>query len=371
VTRLLDDRKAGPIADSESYRRVMSKFTPDSHLTFYMGSEFYAGVLELDKLSSENVKAEEQKMLEAFRSLGMTGWSAGFAARFGDDHLAMKSYSWMGADSPLLPVFQTRNDPTPFVRTLPSEPWMVYLARADLRELWKVVRRVLDADPEAAAGYQTAFATAKEQIGVDLETELIDQLSGNLGLLINHVSPVGGDALLIAQVSDPDRFRETLTKLSVVARAAMSNPEGPQLMDDTVGDTPFYRITMPPVGDVCVGVVRDHLVATASRERFTAIAEGGPGFAETIASPDVRKALGERASSVFYVDFAKLSKDAEGLIPMLGPAGTTIQQVLNELSEWSITTRSDSEGTWQDFKLTSRSPGIWKRVLELVAKNQS
>jgi hypothetical protein len=128
---------------------------------------------------------------------------------------------------------------------------------------------------------------------------------------------------------------------------------------------------MPPVGDVCVGVVRDHLVATASRERFTAIAEGGPGFAETIASPDVRKALGERASSVFYVDFAKLSKDAEGLIPMLGPAGTTIQQVLNELSEWSITTRSDSEGTWQDFKLTSRSPGIWKRVLELVAKNQS
>jgi hypothetical protein len=372
ATRLLDDRKSGSIAASESYRRVMGKFTEESHFTFYMGSEFYTGLIEFDKRPSDEAKAEEERMLEALRSFGMTEWTAGFSARFGDDHLVVKSYSWMGADSPFLPVFRTRNDPTPFVRNLPSEPWMVYLARADLRELWKVVRRVLDADPEMAQGYQTAFSTAKEQIGVDLETELIDQLSGNLGLLVNHVSPAGGDALLLAQVSDPDRFRETLAKLSVVARAAAGDSAGgPQIMDDTVGDVPFYRIAMPPVGNICVGVVRDHLVATASRERFVAIAEGGAGFGETIASAEVRQALAERGSSVFYIDFAKLSRDAEPVLPMLGPAGTTVQQVLNELSEWSIITRSDAEGTWQDFKLTSRNPGIWKRLLELVAKNQS
>jgi hypothetical protein len=372
ATQLIGDASAGSIGDEEVYQQVMSKFDPDADVTFYMSHRAYMKMMNLDQFEENTRGTDAEKigpiMEAAMEVLDADKWYGGGAGYLGDDHATLKAYSWIGKDNPMLEVYNVDNDPVRFLEGLSSEPLLTYLFRLDLAKVWSLVERILEADPEVDEEFRDGLAEANRDLGVDIEGDIIEQVDGNFGLLVNHFGLGGSDAVLFLQVSDPGRFRGALEKL--MAAASQAGPGGPSFIEDQIGDVKFHRLPVPMVGEVCFGLVSDHFVAAVSRARFESIVQGGGGFIESIANADVRAALREKRSSIFYINVGRLREDLSELAPMLGPDAAGATDILSEFSEVSAVMRPDDDGAWQECRIQGTSPGVWKRLARAVLESQ-
>ena len=68
---------------------------------------------------------------------------------------------------------------------------------------------------------QDAFAEIKAETEIDVEADIIGQLRGNMGLLVNRAAVMGTDLMLLAQVRDPERFQLTVDQLTYIGQTAI------------------------------------------------------------------------------------------------------------------------------------------------------
>jgi hypothetical protein len=248
--------------------------------------------------------------------------------------------------------------------------------RLDFGALWTALQPILESTRKGDddKSVKDAFAEVKQETGIDVEADLIRQLCGNMGILVSRAALMGSDLVLMVQVKDPARFQNTVAAFTKLARediekksAEKQGQPRAQIDEETVGGGTVYHVSMPPMAELMYGMIDDHFVAATLPLRFRAIADNGnDSFVDSIDNKDVRAALTDPTGSAFYIDFRALSRDAEGILPMMGPRGTTISQVLAELSELVATSRFDGEGIVQASTFSSTRPGIWKYLLGLV-----
>lgn len=373
--RLIDRSWGKPITQTDTYRKVMDRLPAEADVKVYMGPGLQRRMSNWGKskkqLAERGVSSED--MDRSYELMGLDKAMEGMSLRLGPDRLSLDSYTWVGKDSPILGWFKVGHDPVPFLRRTPAAPWMILLGRLNAGAVWRTLRPIMQqVQGDSSETVEDALARAKQEIGVDLETEVIDQIDGNVGFIVDRVSVMGQEAMVLAQVKDPDRFRATVATVTQRARDEMAansqaNPNRPatEIVEDSAGDVSFYRI-VAPMTEVCYGVVGDHFVVTTSSKHFREIVDGATGFVDELKNKDVKSALTSDASGVFYVDFRGFANDARGLLPMFGPAGEEYAQWLDELSELVSISRVDGEGGYQTATLTSTTPGIWKRLIALA-----
>lgn len=373
---LIEGAGDGTMDSSERYKSTMGKLPKDADLRVFIGPELQShlskwGTSE-EQLAEHGMSAEDVESW--YEMLGIEDMVTGSAVTLDADRLTINSYVWMGKDAAVRRWVETHADPVPFLRRLPSQPWMIGLGRVNMAAIWQDVRPLLDKMPrkEGEPSVEEELAEAKDELGIDIEADIFNQIDGNLGLLVNSASMMGSDVVLLAQVADPDRFGKVVERLTALAREdaakkAELHPEKPptEIVEEEVNGATVYRIAIPPMAMLCYGVVDDHFILTSTAGRFDEIALGGRGFIDEAESAEVRAGLSDPKSGVFYVDFKALSRDAEGVLPMLGPTGVTISQVLAELSELVAVTHVEKEGMDEVVTLTSTRPGIWKHIVEL------
>ena len=159
-------------------------------------------------------------------------------------------------------------------------------------------------DPAGFGDYAQAKKTIDRQLGVNLDDDLIGQLTGDVSASLS----IGGDFGVRAELKDPGAFERTLAK---VADVLPSFAEGAglgtvELSKPRAGDD-FYELTQAGGGGrVVFGVVDGSLVVASDRARADALAAAKP-----VEVP------GAEGSVTLSADAGEL---ASTLLQQLGPA---------------------------------------------------
>lgn len=375
--KLLKGAGRKTVESSGLYQKAMSKLPAESDARFYVGPELQSHMStwgKSDKTLAEHGMSRDQ-MQSWYRKLGFDEMVAGVAMRLEPDGFVMDGYSWFGKNGAARDWLVVDNDPVAFLHRTPATPWLLSLMRVNAGAMWRALSPMFkDVHVEGKQPpVEDGLADFKDKTGIDLEADLIDQIDGNIGLLVDRAAIVGTDVLFLLQVRDPARFQGVVDKATALARedldkkaAKGGNAAQMQIVEDDIAGAKVYRVSMP-MAELCYGIVGDHFVAASSVEHFRAVAEAGDtGFLDDLPNAQARAAAADPAGSVFYVDFRALSRDAQAILPMMGPKGTTISQVLAELSEMVTTSRVDDTGIVQATALTSTRPGIWKYLFGLL-----
>jgi hypothetical protein len=254
---------------------------------------------------------------------------------------------------------------------------IVMMSRINSAALYRSIRELMAlAKSDTVPSFDEQIDEAGEGMGMDLETDLFDQIDGNLGLMINRVQFMGADAVMLMQLADPDAFYDTVDGIAGWIELALNLKQdggksggGPpnqkqkaQMTEAEFDGVDYYKVMAPPAFEVCFGIVGDHFVVTVSETRFQAIVGGDGSFVETVGNRRVRETLAEPTGGVFYIDFEGVVRDLKAMAPMLGIKDGEIFEVLGQLSELTSVSTMDEHGMWSNTSLTAASPGVWKRL---------
>lgn len=363
---LLDRSRHHALADAQRYRDVAGRVARDGDVFVYLGagvSRQFAGARSHGGADRPSPQAVDRWMARWH----LDGGASALALRFAPDRLIVDGFNRIDERSPFAKVYAVDADVTSFFRRLASRPEILLLGRLNLSVVWPALREwIAMSRPDSLPPLDEALATAgKELGGVDVERDLIDQVRGNVGVLFNRIALMGGDVVGFVQLADPEAFRSTLKRL-VDAHNAMSAAPSfvprPQAVPDTLGGVAAYRLSFPPFGEICAGVVGDHLVVTFSRARFEKIAAGAGGFLAGLDNHDVRDAVAGDARGVFYADFRRVERDLQSFSRMFGGTRSQMMNTFSGLSElWGIA-RTEHGGTHASVTLTATRPGMWRRL---------
>jgi uncharacterized protein DUF3352 len=176
-----------------------------------------------------------------------------------------------------------------------------------IRDLAHIVRFAENAgqavDPAGFGDYAKAKKTIDTQLGVSLDKDLIDQLTGDVSSSVS----IDGKFGVRAQLKDPQAFRRTLAKVAdVLPSFAEGAGFGTVRLSKPKAGEDFYALAQPDGDSVVFGVVDDVLVVT-----------NDPAQAGRLAGEQPTAVSGAKGSVV-------LSADAQQLVTRLlgrfGPA---------------------------------------------------
>ncbi|MDH3196749.1 MAG: DUF3352 domain-containing protein [Candidatus Krumholzibacteria bacterium] len=363
----LDQLDRRRLTADDRYRRVAGGLDRKADVGAYVGPELYRAVFshgEPDELAAFGMSVEETEAL--YKEWGLDDASGVFSATFTATGVSGRGAGWIRPDSPLFEWYRLDADPTAFLRRTPADPWLANLGRINLGRAWRVLREAIPEPPaDSLPSLDERLEQMSETLKIDVERELIEQIDGNVLVLINRAAPMEADAALLVQVSDPARFRQTLAHI-VAESSDGEEGEPSSIVEDQVAGVSYYRSLLPVVGELCMGVIDDHFVLTLSRERFRAIAEGERGFAATLGNKSLQSAADDPTGTAFYLDFQGMLRDLEALAPMLG-GDDEMLALARELSHLVVVSRIGDGKTSSEFELVATNAGFWRRLLERFA----
>jgi hypothetical protein len=219
----------------------------------------YFNLQELIARDPDTKDAQKVKWVKALRSFGLT-------ASAGKDNLAFQFN--MGTDpdglsDADLPL--AAGDESPEVAERAGEFGL------GLRGIDQIVNFSENAaqavDPSEFGSYETAKSTIEKQLKLDLEKDVLEQLSGDITA---SASPSGSSLGLKAEVKDPDAFKDTLAAVTKVLPAVLkSSSGGGRVVIRKSGD--LYAASTSS-GGVVYGLVDDEFVLSNTAAGARAIA---------------------------------------------------------------------------------------------------
>lgn len=165
------------------------------------------------------------------------------------------------------------------------------------------------------------FQAAARVIGFNLQTDFVQQLTGEYGLAlaVNGLDPTGINVLLVSGVQDQAKLNDALSKLSLLLSAGAQGAA--TVTTKEVNGAQITVVTAQASGipiQVEYGVVNGQFILGYgdSLEKFVA------GYADTLASNPQFKAvmatLPADHTSVFYVDIKGIADAAQSVMGALG-----------------------------------------------------
>ncbi len=366
--------KKKSLKKSDKYQELSKKFETRGDIQVYLGSELNEEMMGWgDDEDMDEYGLTEEEMVELYERWGLLNSATLVEASFGPDRIDAAGYTWFGKKSVVHDWYKTTGDPPAFLGRVPSDPMLLMLYRMNSAALYKSIKEFMAmTETESKPSFDEQMDDADEDFGMDIETALIDQINGNIAIMINQVQFMGADAVVLLQVADPDVFYDTVDgiagwiKLSLELDKAKQDDQGQQpsaeLTEEQFGEVDYYKVMMPPGIELCFGLVEDHLVVTTSVLRFEAIVTGGEGFVKTIGNEQITAAADDPTGGVFYISFDALVRDLSMMAPMLGIKDGEILEILGNLKELTSVSRMDDEGMWSNTTLTSVRPDVWKRM---------
>jgi hypothetical protein len=292
--------------DSQQLTEALKRADGDNHLdeaTFNKGLEglpgtalarVYADLEALLKSDPGTAQARNIKWLDALRTLGVTVVAKDNSIDV--DFRARTDGDLTDADLPIAP-----GDEAPDVI---KQDRAVGIGIRDLAHIVKFGENAGQAvDPAGFGDYAKAKATIDKQLGVNLDDDLIGQLTGNVAATIS----IDGKFGVRAQLKDPHAFERTLAKVADVlpsfaegagfGRLRLSKPKGSQK---------FYTLAQPGGDGVVFGVVDDVLVVA-----------NDPAQAARLARAQPAAVPGAKGSVVLSTDAEQIVR---ALLDQFGPA---------------------------------------------------
>ncbi len=377
--RILDLTDAQTLSSSEEFRAAAAKLPQERDISFYA---------RLDpKTQLENAKAELTRkqdaepemlaLLDALADLTDSVKGSAGAVNILPNGLSAVSVTGVEKGSMVSTFMRPAAKSDAFIRRMPGTPRFILSMNLNAPALWSWTRtNVIDAIEDASAEFTKAEAAVRDELGVELDRDLLKQIKGSGMLVINHVGMVGTDVVFCVQLDRPDAFKETLTRIIDVAKAkpgTIKGPAGPAPIEaDEEAGVAFHKILMQPFAEVCCGVIDDHLVLTTTRARFAEIVQGKSGLADQVDYPALGEALGKSPASLFYFDLGLISDLLESFgafIPQQQQGGP--QMVVGALESLQLqhllgVSYSEEDGSQSTFRIESGRNDFWKALMRVI-----
>lgn len=150
-------------------------------------------------------------------------------------------------------------------------------------------------DPDEFASFEQGRATIENELDIDLQTDLIDQLDGDLAVSIDLDGKFGARA----QLKDPAQLEQTLTKLEKVLPNIAGGAAGEKVGVAKPNGEDFYAVATSGGEQVVFGVVDDFFVISNSA-----------AIAGTLATAETDAVDGAQGALVLSTDAQKLGQAA-------------------------------------------------------------
>ena len=375
---LLQMNPSQSLGRSKEYRDTMAELPPDGDVLFYARLDPRAQLedararMEAEGDIDPQVFALLDKLYVIAEDVGGTAGSL----RFVPNGLVMDGYSQIQSGSDLLAFATPPPGSGTFHQRVPGQPRFMYGVNFGAQATWAWLRpNVFDEVDGAAEWLANAEQSLRQEVGIELEADLIRQFSGEMMLLVDQLAMVGSDIVLYLRVDRPGDFQVTLEKLLAYA-GEQSDPGRFQFHADAVGGVPFHKITMAPFAEVCCGLVDDYLVITSTRARFAGIVEGDRSFADALAYDRLAEALDQHPSSVVYLDLelvGQLLGLFGGFIPAQQQGGPQMAQFLLQslqLEHCFGASFPEKDGMRSTFRIESGRSDFWAAVADFSAGAQ-
>ncbi len=363
---------------SKEYRDTRAKLPAGGDVLFYgrldPRSQLAAAKAEME--AEGDIDPEVLALLDKLYVIAEdVGGTAG-SLRFAPTGLVMDSYSQLQSGSDLLAFMTPSSGSGAFHQRVPGQPRFMYGFNFGAQATWAWLRpNVFDEVDGAAEWLANAEQSLRQDMGIELEADLIRQFSGEMMLLVDQLAMVGSDIVLYLRVDRPGDFQVTLEKLLAYA-GEQSDPGRLQFHTDAVGGVPFHKITMVPFAEVCCGLVDDYLVITSTRARFAGIVEGDRSFVDALAYDRLAEAFGQDPSSIFYLDLelvGQLLGLFGGFIPAQQQGGPQMAQFVLQslqLEHCLGTSYPEKDGMRSTFRIESGRSDFWAAVADFATGAQ-
>lgn len=363
---------------SQEYRDTMAKLPAQGDILFYgrldPGTQLDAAKSEME--AQGEVDPDFVALLDKLSGIAADVRATAASLRFVPTGLVIDGYSHIQRGSELLTFIAPTTGSGAFHHRVPGQPRFMYGFNFDAQATWAWLRpNVFDEVESAAQWLAGAEASLRQDLGIELEADLIRQFKGDFMLLIDQVAMVGSDVVLYLHIDRPADFQITLETLLAYAGES-ADPERFQLVADEVAGVPFHKITMMPFAEVCCGLVDDYLVVTSTRARFASIVEGDRSFVDALAYDRLAEAMGQQPASIFYLDLelvGQLLGLFGGFIPAQQQGGPQMAQFVLQslqLEHCLGTSFVEAEGVRSTFRIESGRADFWNAVADFATGTQ-
>ena len=186
-------------------------------------------------------------------------------------------------------------------------------------------RRRIAVDPE------TVLDEASDLVGFNLQTELIDQLSGEFGLAVSIANLLGADgigAIFVSGVEDPSILSDSVSKIALLVAAAVGGEteySTREVNDATVNVVEDDSGTLPIL--VEYGVVDGELLVGYGNMLQTYVDGPGESLADNPQYQETMALLPSEHGAVFYLDLSQIIGLVESLFGTMGGGAGIIDAV--------------------------------------------
>ena len=128
-------------------------------------------------------------------------------------------------------------------------------------------------DPANFGDYAQAKKTLDSRLGIDIDSDLVGQLSGDLSASI----ALDGALSIRSELEDPAAFEKTLGKVAAALPAfAEGAGAGAVQLERPEGDDPFYSLAQADGDEIVFGVAGGAFVLASDRERAEELVDAEP-----------------------------------------------------------------------------------------------
>lgn len=232
--------RSNPLWKRAAFKDVLAASTEDWHLFGYFSPELVA----------RGWAASDREARDLFGTLGAGG--AGYAARLTNMALDSRVVLLQTSDTPSV----LQSGPDPLANKVSGDALAVTRLGFDYKKLWAMAKE----DPNTAAELDDATRTIRDQWGVDLSADIIENLNGPISLVALNEGRMPGIAAWVA-VKDPAKTTRALDAVSARLRDARM----------TVSTAALEGQSWYFIEHYGVGVVGNDLIVAAGEGRMDAL----------------------------------------------------------------------------------------------------
>ncbi|MFH1330872.1 MAG: DUF3352 domain-containing protein [Actinomycetota bacterium] len=310
VERALDLADGVSLADDPDFAEVLAALPADRHLTGYMGMNLPQQMLEsLTGTLAESGQVSLPAGLDPAAALaGARGF--GLAVTMLTEGIRLDMVA-VGEPTDPRPIGDTAASGLP--GQLPADAiGFVGIGAFDVSAAWNSLTEMLAQLPveEGQPSIEDSFSLIGFMLGVDLEEDLIGQLTGEVGIgvlpatagTLAEQAGVNLGVIAVMGVDDPGAMAGTVAAMADGLAQMMEMPAAPRPFE---GGT-LYAFSDGTADIVLFGMAGDDMVLTTHESHAVALLAGGPKLAGSARYSEAIGGLPQGSAPMMYLDIAAL-----------------------------------------------------------------
>ena len=313
------------LTDAKAFRDIASDTDLTRDLVVYCNiSDMVEANAKQIEQTAGNHSAQADDTLASLRQYG----SAAMTADIGSPDLSVDTTLALADDHEVGKLWSRENVKRDKVLSIAEPAALLLSFGLDVKAYYEMVIEMMPPAPEASA--KNRLQAFKEKTGIDIETELLDNLNGSLNLGFYDgasITMFNYNALLTAGVKD----EKQMTRLIDKAVKLLPPEKQAMISRQSVGGTEAYVVN-PGMVQMYAGVDDHKLLLASGKPIFEKALTGdkNEGFVQNLTDERLKERISGR-SNIFYLNMDELLKTVNNFAMFLAEPAGGVQKFKDKL----------------------------------------